>query len=439
MRRSGTLLNSCAWMGLALLGACGGKVPDLPSDRQWSSAHFDYRTREGDTSTCADVLDPLEQHFAQLQDYLGFVWPAGAKVTYYKFLDAGDFAAHADCPPDVGGCAPQTNVETSLGLDEHELVHAYLYPTGYPPWVILEGAAVALSCQTRLLASNKPTLTWDQLANVERGTPDVYDAGAWLVGYLLDVYGPQKFMSLYASLAQNASTSDLDAAFRQTFGQSLADVWASVLSEDHARNDCVWECSRAPLALDGGAIDSTATCGQAYAAHPFMLASDATISFSSSSAGLMLGPCGAVSPPETWVVGNPGAIALYDLPAGSYFLANDPVTGTIVASSDASKTLTSVCASAIDGAALGLANQENIYVLVPGSPSPWFLSLPPSDGRRVMVLASFEPAESAALCASCVPGSCTDASKLVSWSDNSVLMLTTDPSQPFSEFAPILQ
>src|SRR5262249_47288996 len=144
----------------------------LPAVTLGQTAHFDYRARAGDATVCPDVLGTLERHFSVLQAYLGFAWPAGKRVRYDKFSDAADFAAHAGCPSDAGGCAPQTNVESSQGLDTHELVHAYLYPTGFPPWVLVEGAAVALSCAGRFYADPKPTLSWDQLAGIGSGAVD---------------------------------------------------------------------------------------------------------------------------------------------------------------------------------------------------------------------------------------------------------------------------
>jgi hypothetical protein len=435
MRGPQSVLQVCALLAIGAVGSCrASSNVDLPSDRHWSSAHFDYRTRQSDTSICGDILGPLEEHFALLQSYLGFEWPAGSKVTYYKFTDSSDFAAHSDCPPDFGGCAPKTDVEAAGGMDEHELVHAYLYQTGYPPWVILEGAAVALSCQSVLLGE-KPALAWSDLASVAWGSPDVYEAGAWLVGYLLGVYGPKPFLSLYAALPHGASASDMDAAIQRTYGRSLADIWTSALGEDHPRNTCVWACSRPPMPIDGSAIDSSGTCGLGYVPHPFTLASEATVSFSTTSADLILGPCGSVSLPQTAINGGQGAVALYRLPAGSYFLGNSPVQGSIVAQPDASTALNQTCANATDGSLLAAAN---VYVCVPRSAAPWFLALPPPKGRSLTVIPSPQPGESSALCPSCGDlTACTDVSKPVPWPANATLMLKTDPNAPFSEFTPI--
>jgi hypothetical protein len=438
LRRSARVSSLLAATTIAVSSACSHSELDLPSYGNWTSTHFDYRTRQSDATTCPDVLETLENHFSELQNYLGFSWTAAARVSYYKFQDQADFRSHGTCPPDAGGCAVDTSVETPNALDEHELVHAYLYPTGFPPWVLVEGVAVALSCTSA--GYTKPTLTWDQLATIPSGTVDpftVYDAGAWLVGYLLNVFGGPQFLSLYASLPHAASASEMDAAFQSIYNQSLANIWATVLSDDQPRNNCVWECSRPPIALDGSTVDTLGPCGPDVK-RPFTLSSEATISLSTTAADLLLGPCGQVVPPNTGVVGNEGAVAFYHLPAGSYFVDHNPVAGSLVGNADASATLNPVCSSATDSSSLSQPN-VNVFVAVPSSTPTWFLALPPASSRRLLVLASYAPREAASLCTSCRAMSCVDATQTVDWNGSDVLMLQTDPSQAFSQFTPVLE
>jgi hypothetical protein len=210
--------------------ACDGNY-DLPADRRWTSAHFDYLTRASDDAICPDVLGPLEDHFAELQGYLGFAWPDGQQVTYEKFVDGVDLANHNSCGGPGQGCTQGTTVESSLGLDPHELVHAYLGMTGYPPTVLVEGVAVALACGSGLFAQ-QPTLTWDQLASAGYGAGNaVYYAGTWLVGYLLDVYGPRPFLTLYRTLSHTADSATMDVAFRTIYGIRLSAIWTAVLAD----------------------------------------------------------------------------------------------------------------------------------------------------------------------------------------------------------------
>jgi hypothetical protein len=421
---------------LAAVSACGDNGSDLPSDQSWSSAHFDYHTRLAETRACADVLGPLEQHFATLQAYLGFAWPEGQKVEYEKFVDDADELAHGGCPDGRAGCAPGTSVLSAAVLDEHELVHAYLYPTGFPPPVLQEGAAEALSCDALLYT--KPALGPDDLAGLSAVMPDAqvtYGAGAWLVGYLLDQLGPLRFVQLYGMLGHHASTAEMDAAFRAVYGQGLADLWAAAISEDHPRNTCVWECSQPAIALDGNPVPTDGTCG-VEVRHPFTLGAEASISFT-TTANMGVRGCGAVNLPLTTVVGHQPVLALYHLPAETYFVEHDPGPGMLVGKGDVSATLGSDCASVTD--TTGLAPGVNVYVAVPRADTPWFLAAPPGSGVDVILTG---PGEAAQRCVGCNAGSnlaCTNATGQVIPPGGDVLVLTPSASQAFSDFALILE
>jgi hypothetical protein len=421
---------------LLLLG-CGSSAPPdgkLPADARWLSEHFDYRTRAADTTTCADVTTTLEEHFSTLNHYLGFTWPAGQRIVYYKFLDSDDFDANSDCPLEAGGCAKPATVNSPTPLDEHELVHAYLYPTGFPPWILVEGAATALSCTARHYEDPKPDLAWDQLAGVAAPTVDpvsVYRAGSWLFGYLLDVFGPGPFMTLYGTLAHNASAADMDAAFRQIYGEDLATIWAAAIGEDRPRNTCLWECSRPPIVLDGSTIDTAGTCG-AEIYRPFTLGSDATVAFSISGASFTIGPCGPNRVPAGGLNGNlpGGMLALFRLASGSYFIEHNPIAGSITTSGDAFASLASTCAAATDEAGL---DRPNVYAAVPASSTPWYVPRPRSSTSAALQVQA-DPGASASICASCDASSCADPSQAGAWASGQVVKLTTNPSRAFSEF-----
>lgn len=421
---------------LGALAGCGGVRPstELPADNHWSSAHFDYWTRAAEPEACPDILGPLEQHFATLQAYLGFTWPAGTKVAYYKFLDHVDLVTHGDCG-DAGGCAPGSSVESPGGFTKHELVHAYLWPTGFPPAILVEGAAVALSCGAAFYTQTKPTVGWEMLAAYTEGPNDVYAPGAWLVGYLLDAYGPGPFLDLYATLPHDAGAADMDAAFESHYGKSLADIWAAALAEDQPRNTCIWECSGPPIALDDQPFATAGVCGVDNN-RPFSLAAEATIAFTENGGtGMELGPCGPVTPPSNGIFANPTAVALYHLPAGRYYLLHGYAPGTIVGTADASATLNTDCASAMDASLLGDAG---FFVAVPRGDAPWYLPLPPTTKQKLDM--SYSGGGAAALCGSCAAGAaCTFVGPgSVDLAGGEILRLTPDRTQPFSGFAPIL-
>jgi hypothetical protein len=303
----------------------------------------------------------------------------------------------------------------------------------------MEGAAVALSCSSSSYV--KPTVTYDQLASIQPGVTgslEVYSAGAWLVGYLLDVFGPKAFMSLYATLPHDAGTADIDTAFRRIFGPSLADVWGAALAESQPRNACVWECSRPAIPLDGTATDSSGPCGPSIA-NTFSVASETTVTFTASAASLSLGPCGAVTPPGTInFPGKNGLAVFYRLPAEKYFVSHTPVAGTLVGQEGLPSMLSASCTVATDGSPLALPD-ANLYVAVPQAATPWFLALP-SAGKGLLVEGGIEPAATASLCSSCASASCQDATQfLARHGATDVLQLTTDPTRPFSEYGLVLQ
>jgi hypothetical protein len=425
-----------AALACATLAACTNDL-NLPSDRSWPSTHFDYRTRASDSSICPDVLGPLEDHFAVLQGYLGFGWSTGQRVTYYKFLDSADFSANADCGTGAGGCASGPSVRSTTGLDTHELVHAYLAGTGNPPPILVEGVAVVLSCTADSYATPKPTQTWAELATVAFSASDtvtVYSTGAWLVGYLLDAYGPEPFLTLYSTLPRTADAAAMDAAVQKIYGQSLSAIWTAALGESQPRNSCVWQCSQPAIALDGVAFDTSAGACGVDDERTFTMPSDAAISLLAKGAVFGLGPCGQANPPRDVLNGGlvGGLLAFYDLPAGSYYLRYGPAPGTITPTGDASAALNPVCASATDVAAL---NAPTIFVAVrPSSPS-WFLPLPPplADNKPPLVQ-SVQTATTASLCGSCDPTSCTDPSKAATWTSSAVVNMATDLTVPFSRF-----
>ncbi|HXI56954.1 MAG TPA: hypothetical protein VNO55_12895 [Polyangia bacterium] len=362
----------------------------------------------------------------------------GRKITYLKFRDLADFKAHSSCP-DSGGCTLGSSVETYEGFHEHELVHAYFEPLGRPPLVFVEGVAVALACQTRFFTAGatKPAVTSDELAGLggsvgkDPGNENLYQVGAWLVGYLLSEFGPQPFLRLYRSLGPDASNAEIAATFREIYGRNLAEVWASALAEDQARNACVWACSRPPIVLDGTASDTTGICGVGNVAHPFSLPSQATIAFSTTAANVSLGPCGRTVPPATEISGAGGAVTLYHLPADAYFMATASSRGTITGIGDASATLNQDCVL-VHGA--GLLNQSSNYVAIPRSDATWFLALPHAAPQRPVLVTGLEPQATAALCGLCGV-TCMDAGQPVDVGPDDVLTLVTDPSTPFSEFA----
>jgi hypothetical protein len=411
-----------------LLAGCDGTY-DLPADVRWESTHFDYVTRAGDTQICPDVLVPLEQHFAQLQDFLGFEWPPGAKVTYEKMLDPNDLKQHGNCPLDRGACALETMVISYEGMQLHELVHTYLWPTGFPPTVLVEGAAVALSCTSSEFPL-KPNHTWDQLAGLEYVSPtstDVYDAGAWLVGYLLTQYDPRLFTTLYQRVPTGADADTMDAVFREVYGESLSAIWAAVLAENAPHQVCLWQCSRPPAPLDGTPVATDGVCGTLDTFHSLTVASTTVVGVSSSGTLAGLGSCDQT--PIDTLQHPPGGLNLYDLPSGSYFVASSGDAGTITLDGSLSSVLAPTCAEATNLAPF--AGFNGFTLTGPDSSAQWFLPLPPPPAGTSHLGSSAGDASLEA-CGSCDPASCVNQLQFDAWTwaAGQTLSLAVDPFPP---------
>ena len=134
--------------GFALSSAlgCGGSAAG--PDPRWTSTHFRYFADSDDPSPCASVTDLLEQHFSVMQSYLGFDWPATKTVDYDKFRDANAFRTNSTCQAPQVACESAGTVQSTSTFDQHELIHAYLSPSGRPPALFEEGIAVVLTWES---------------------------------------------------------------------------------------------------------------------------------------------------------------------------------------------------------------------------------------------------------------------------------------------------
>jgi hypothetical protein len=431
-RRAGTLgtIAVLSW----LPAGCDGTY-DLPADVRWQSEHFDYQTRAGDSQICSDVLGPLEQHFALLQDYLGFGWPPGGKVTYEKMRDFADLMQHGGCLPESGGCTLESMIRSPNAMDLHELVHAYLWQTGFPPPVLIEGAAMTIACSPPL-SGEKPTESWDQLAalNYDEATrAEAYVAGTWLVGYLLTQYDPRLFTTLYGRLDFTADANAMDAAFREVYGQSLAAIWAAVLADTAPHQVCLWQCSGPPAPVDGTKVATEGgVCGILDTFHSLTVASSSVVGVSSTAASVGLGSCDQT--PLDLTQHPPGTLNLYDLPPGSYFVDSSADVGTMTLDASFSSLVTPTCAEETN--VVPFAGDSGFTLTGPNTSSQWYLPLPPPPSPTSELLPGFAGGANMKVCGSCDPDSCVDQFQFGSWAWESgqTVSIAVDPFPPGSYF-----
>jgi hypothetical protein len=315
----------------AALAGCGGR--NLPGDVTWESEHFVYKTRTGEQTACADILPALEDHFRTMQQAIGFDWPAGAKVTYYKFEDVVDYHANSDCAATADACAPGITVETSEVFNPHELVHTYLHETGFPPPLLLEGAAVALSCAS--WRRSRPAIPWREAYGLPASGPraaELYSAGGWLAGYLLATRGTRAFVDFYRDAGYGRPAAEFAATFARIYGESLDDVWAEMIAAGRPPAFCPWECSRPQAPLDGVTpVASGAACGLEPTQAITLAQPSELVATLTGVSNFSLGICGAGSVPPAIFFATSGVASRVDylLAAGDYFTTGPTAAGTL--------------------------------------------------------------------------------------------------------------
>lgn len=379
----------CALLALAL-SACtveeqGAAARDLPNDRVLRSAHFAYHARGTDNAICGDLLGTLERHFDHMQSMLGYAWPAGRVIHYYKFVDAADFVANAPCPQGSGGCEEDANVYAYDAFHEHELVHAYLRPFGRPATVLMEGAAVALACNRQI--SETPSLSLQGALAVRESLQDerVYDTGGRLVRYLLDRYGVAAFLRLYGMLGAQASVAELNQAMQAVVGASADDVWAAALTT-HASCPPTFACSREILPNDGTAVSVSPVCGLPTDNRTFALHAGGDVAIA-APASTKVGSCDPIPFAQTLASANTGGsvqVGLLQLAAGRYYLDFPSAASDLAVLEPAQPWAGSDC-SALRPFVVNQANYDRVAITIPRGISSWFTKVR-FEGRQDLTL-----------------------------------------------------
>jgi hypothetical protein len=375
---------------LAGLSACGvdgvfNRQPsemngdhNLPSEQRLSSSHFRYHTRAGDAAICDDLLDTLEQHFVLLESTLGFDWPSGHVIDYYKFIDAADFKDNAPCPSGSAGCSFGGNIYTSELFEQHELVHAYLWPVADPPVVVSEGVAVALSCSHPL--PSVPTLTLDEAlhASDALSDPRVYETGGRFARFLIDRYGAPAFLSLYVGVAQAGRTPSRDAfdgALRAVYGLGADQLWVDMLV---TQASCAqpFACSRAALPVDGTPVPVKPTCGLSSDSRTFAISTDGNVAISGPPKA-KLGSCSL--PPASRstdaVASDASQVGLLQVVAGRYFLTFDPREPSSVAVQAARVPWSGSSCDSLQAYTIAADEGNALTVTIPDKEPVWYLRL----------------------------------------------------------------
>jgi len=391
------------------VAGCSAPRPDLPSDVTWRSAHFTYHTRTGDAAVCEGILADLERHFGVLQNRLGFPWESGRRIDYYHFLDASDFDANAHCDPGAAGCLVDGGIRTADRFDEHELIHAYLADIGRPTPLIEEGTAVSFACGIGPTAP--PRLSWRR-AMEDPSSLDLYAAGGWLVGHLVDRYGTAPLMQLYARLSPDTDADGLARTFSDIYGTSLDAEWDAISIADGVRTACasVWPCTGEALAV-GTDLSLESGCGANVVARTFSLDVAASLRWETGGPwNAQIGECGTAASPHGAALRSATGgrfRGLVELDAGDYFLLLRP-PATLAWSAAPSTWVGDTC-DGLEPMTLTIAAQTSVEVDVRRGGATRYARLQIDGATGVaMRLAEAAGGAGAEVCDSCsaAPGSC---------------------------------
>ncbi len=242
-------MNTC-WASVALQFACWTAGSGLllncsPKEHTWQRPGLTYIARADDPSVDDEVVDRLVVHRETIGRYLGL---QGQEVPlrYRKFRDQDDLRRRSHCSAVTAGCYfAEHGVESYKLLDAHELVHAYTAPLGDKPKIVEEGLAQALSCTGEPVAGVELAIevgwaraSWN--SNLLRDIDKLYRAGAVFVAYVIQVYGPERFMRFYASLQSHDEYAQAAPKFERVFQTSLSEAWDAALANRSADRACVY-------------------------------------------------------------------------------------------------------------------------------------------------------------------------------------------------------
>jgi hypothetical protein len=385
-------------------------------DPRWTSTHFRYFADSDDPDPCSSVTALLEQHFAVLQSYLGFDWPATKTVDYDKFRDANALRTNSTCEAPQVACESAGTVRSTTTFDQHELIHAYLSPSGRPPALFEEGVAVALTWQsmvcTALANPAPPDLSWADAIRIGDPNTDgrIYLSGARLVGHLLRRYDPGLFMRLYRALPRTATPDMVSGQMMSIYDKSGDELWAEALTDP----GCVpiWPCARDALPLGGSAAHLATSCpGIDHDQRTFHLTATSNL-FLSANANpqLELFACDpdASPPPQSFfpISNGPQRSGLINLGPGTYFFDffNYPT--------DLALSIPDGPPAGTDCAALQplplSSSQYPIHVASPLSSGDWYVAFQIGSPARTLTVSNGETTD-VLLCPSCdfTSASCT--------------------------------
>ena len=239
--------------GAFLAAACGAQQPTAPSaadalTQRIVTAHFVFRLAADDRVD----TEWQEMYHAWAAAQLG-VEPA--PIEYNKYRSRAHMGAITGNGGTNGYAEPSSlRLHTIWPTDNHEVVHVYAGPWGFPVALFVEGLAVAHSTNP---AANDFVARWNgtpvhELARGFRASGQLppiadlaettafrgrdagitYPVAGSFVRFLIDTEGVGQMRRLYGAMINQASLSTVRTAFEQIYGFSLEEAerrWLATL------------------------------------------------------------------------------------------------------------------------------------------------------------------------------------------------------------------
>lgn len=223
-----------------LAGACGGSSPTSPSDgltQQIVTEHFVFHYSSGDSVDTA--WQEAFHTWAVAQ--LGVTPPT---ITYNKYRDRAQMGAltgHGN----TNGYAdlPLNTLHTIWRTDNHEVVHVYAGPWGFPVALFVEGLAVAHQTNppagdfvpkwsgtpihdlARAFRASGQLIPIASIAETSafRARSDLvtYPESGSFVRFLIDTDGIAAMRRLFGAMPNDAPLGAVRAAFQNVYGYTL--------------------------------------------------------------------------------------------------------------------------------------------------------------------------------------------------------------------------
>lgn len=360
---------SCV-LALALGSAACADAVEMPDDRVWTAGHVRYHAGADDDS-CSAIAETADWHARSVSAAFGLPLDESVVVDYSKCRNLAALEASQVCPSRAAACSHGRMTWSSAALDRHELTHAYFSSLPSSHHLFEEGIAEALSCPVP--ASGAPT-PWTSpehafATRYEDLDDRLYAQAGHFVGFLVNRYGPERFVELYRAVEREAELAAVALQFEATYGLELADAWQAAAMASPEQG-CVrwWECLGPALSL-GEWQPLGVDCDQSDVYRTVEVASRGTYLFQTLPDSLsQLSSCDPERPVASeW---QASATSLLPLEPGRYFVGSSQ-PGWSVRLDEAQAVSATGCGDAEELNVLAAAFGEGVTVYVGTASTRW--------------------------------------------------------------------